>query len=56
MASSYFVGLSCVFVCVHLRTFLVVTPPHCVCAVFAPLRRVNIDTGLETKRLPWCIS
>ena len=38
--SSYFVGLSRVFVCVHLRTFLVGRPSHlCVCRVGTPPAR-----------------
>ena len=41
--SSYFVGLSRVFVCVHLRTFLVGRPSHlCVCRVGTPPARKYI--------------
>ena len=41
--SSYFVGLCCVFVCVHLRTFLVGRPSHlCVCRVGTPPARKYI--------------
>eukprot|EP00964_Phaeocystis_antarctica_P146319 scaffold112565_cov82-Phaeocystis_antarctica.AAC.1 len=40
IASSYIVELSCVFVCVHLRTFLLGRPSRsCVCRVGTPPAR-----------------
>ena len=49
--SSYFVGPSCVFVCVHLRTFLVGRQSHsCVCRVGTPPALIQILAAHRQRR------